>query len=100
MGNKNPRSRLVNIPAQYLPIVEQERDEQGCFTTCEIMGRILSAYFERKAQAAPSAAEVPTESPQLKCPRCGRRLFWDGDDYWCLVHGTIVVPNSVHSATD
>ena len=36
MGNKNPSSRVVNIPAQFFSLVEKERDEVGCFTTCEI----------------------------------------------------------------
>ena len=50
MGNKNPSSRVVNIPAQFLSLVEKERDDLGCFTTCEIMGRILAGYFGKKAQ--------------------------------------------------
>jgi len=48
MSNKNPPSRVVNIPSQFMPLVEKEREDMGCFTTCDCMGRILADYFGRK----------------------------------------------------
>ena len=50
MANKNPASRVVNIPSQFMPLVEKEREQMGCFTICECMGRILADHFGRKAQ--------------------------------------------------
>ena len=51
MSNKNPPSRVVNIPSQFMPLVEQEREDMGCFTTCDCMGRILADYFGRKPES-------------------------------------------------
>ena len=59
MPNKNPSSRVVNIPSQFLPMVEKERDDNGCFTTCEIMGRILADYFGRKPQNPTNTKKEP-----------------------------------------
>lgn len=51
MTNKNPPSRVVNIPTQFMPLVEKEREDMGCFTTCDCMGRILADYFSRKGRS-------------------------------------------------
>jgi len=50
-GNKAPPSRVVNVPADFLPMIVEERDRQGCFTTCEIMGKILEGYFGKRPPA-------------------------------------------------
>ncbi|MBA7512109.1 hypothetical protein ES705_04128 [subsurface metagenome] len=44
-GNKNPITRIVNIPAQFLPLIEKERERRGCFSMHECMGHILRDYF-------------------------------------------------------
>ena len=44
-SNKNPTTRIVNIPAQFLPLLEKERDRRGCFSLHECMGHILTEYF-------------------------------------------------------
>lgn len=54
MSNKTPQSRVVNIPAGFLPWIEAERDSQGCFTTCDTMGRILEKHFGKRPAAQPS----------------------------------------------
>ncbi len=45
MPNKNPTTRIVNIPAQFLPLIEKERERRGCFSLHECMGHILTEYF-------------------------------------------------------
>ena len=47
-GNTSPPSRVVNVPAEFLPLIVEERDRHGCFTTCEIMGKILQQYFGKR----------------------------------------------------
>ena len=45
MANKNPVTRIVNIPAQFLPLIEKEMNRRGCFSMHECMGHILKDYF-------------------------------------------------------
>ncbi len=45
MANKNPTTRIVNIPAQFLPLIEKEMNRRGCFSMHECMGHILKDYF-------------------------------------------------------
>ena len=45
MANKHPKTRLVNIPAQFLPLLEKERDQKGLFSLPELMGQILRDHF-------------------------------------------------------
>ncbi len=45
MANKDPVTRIVNIPAQFLPLIEKERERRGCFSMHECMGHILKDYF-------------------------------------------------------
>lgn len=62
MSNKNPASRVVNIPTKFLPMVEKEMDERGCFTVCETMGHILAQYFSSKNNNPQSATKPETQS--------------------------------------
>ena len=48
MGNKNPSTRVITIPAQFLPLIEKERERRGCFSQHECMGHILKEYFGTK----------------------------------------------------
>ncbi|MBA7541284.1 hypothetical protein ES705_33591 [subsurface metagenome] len=45
MSNKNPSTRVITIPAQFLPLIEKERERRGCFSQHECMGYILRDYF-------------------------------------------------------
>ncbi|MBA7522450.1 hypothetical protein ES705_14585 [subsurface metagenome] len=45
MSNKNPRTRIVNIPAQFYPLLKKEVAETGCFSFNELMGRILRDHY-------------------------------------------------------
>ena len=45
MSNKHPTTRIVNIPAQFLPLIEKEMNRRGCFSMHECMGHILTDYF-------------------------------------------------------
>ncbi|MBA7529930.1 hypothetical protein ES705_22129 [subsurface metagenome] len=47
MSNKNPSTRVITIPAQFLPLIEKERERRGCFSQHECMGHILRDYFLR-----------------------------------------------------
>ena len=52
-GNKNPTTRIVNIPAQFLPLIEIEMERRGCFSMHECMGHILKDYFSIKGLKTP-----------------------------------------------
>ena len=45
MSNRSPTTRIVNIPAQFLPKIEEERERLGCFSIHECMGHILTKFF-------------------------------------------------------
>ncbi|MBA7523181.1 hypothetical protein ES705_16524 [subsurface metagenome] len=53
MANKDPVTRIVNIPAQFLPLIEKERERRGCFSVHECMGHILKDYFGSSEQKKP-----------------------------------------------
>jgi len=45
MTNKNPVTRIVNYPAKFKPLLDQELEEKGFFSYCELMGHILAAHY-------------------------------------------------------
>ena len=50
-GNKNPSKRIVNVPAEFVNLLEEECQEKGIMLHSELVSRILSEHFkERKAQ--------------------------------------------------
>lgn len=53
MANKDPVTRIVNVPAQFLPLIEKERERRGCFSMHECMGHILKEYFGTNAVKQP-----------------------------------------------
>ncbi len=53
-SHKNPLTRVISVPAQFLPLIEKERERQGCFSQHECMGRILKAYFGTNGVKAPA----------------------------------------------
>ncbi|MBA7518578.1 hypothetical protein ES705_28051 [subsurface metagenome] len=56
MSNKNPSTRVITIPAQFLPLIEKERERRGCFSQHECMGHILKEYFGTKGIKQPDQA--------------------------------------------
>lgn len=57
MPNKTPKTRVVNIPAQFLPLIQEETERRGCFAVSECMGHILKDYFgtDKNGHKAPAA---------------------------------------------
>jgi len=45
MGNKNPVTRIVNYPAKFKPLLDQELEDKGFFSYCELMGHILAGHY-------------------------------------------------------
>ncbi|MBA7556957.1 hypothetical protein ES705_49684 [subsurface metagenome] len=48
MPRGDARTRLVNIPKEFLPLIEGETDRLVFFSQVHTMGVILSQYFNRK----------------------------------------------------
>ena len=44
-SHKSPYTRVITIPAMFLPMIQKEWDRRGCFSQHECMGQILSEYF-------------------------------------------------------
>ena len=44
-SHKNPLTRVITVPALFLPLIERERERLGCFSQHECMGQILREYF-------------------------------------------------------
>ncbi|MBA7475729.1 hypothetical protein ES707_11102 [subsurface metagenome] len=52
-SHKSPSTRVINIPAQFLPLIEKERERRGCFSQHECMGHILKEYFGTEGAKQP-----------------------------------------------
>ncbi|MBA7522884.1 hypothetical protein ES705_15004 [subsurface metagenome] len=62
MANKNPKTRIVNVPSIFYPLMQREMDEQGIFAFVELMHKILTKHYEAKGwldekKPAPVAAK-------------------------------------------
>ncbi len=44
-SHKSPTTRVITIPAQFLPLIQKEWERRGCFSQHECMGQILQEYF-------------------------------------------------------
>ena len=44
-SHKNPLTRVITVPALFLPLIEKERQRRGVFSQHECMGQILREYF-------------------------------------------------------
>ncbi len=64
MANKNPSTRLVNVPAKFYPLLQKEMDEKGIFAFVELMNRILQKHYsemgwlDEKKPAPVTAKEI------------------------------------------
>ena len=45
--NKNPVTRVINIPARFMPLLERDRDQRGLFSIHELMGHIFTEYYTK-----------------------------------------------------
>ncbi|MBA7558251.1 hypothetical protein ES705_51047 [subsurface metagenome] len=45
MANKNPSTRIVNVPAKFYPLLQREMDERGIFAYVELMNQILQKHY-------------------------------------------------------
>jgi len=45
MPNRDPKSRLISYPAEFKPLLDQELEQKGYFTYCELVGQIFAAHF-------------------------------------------------------
>ncbi|MBA7526692.1 hypothetical protein ES705_18859 [subsurface metagenome] len=57
-SHKNPLTRVITVPAQFLPMIEKERERRGCFSQHECMGHILQEYFGANGSPKPGDEEV------------------------------------------
>jgi len=48
MANKNPRCRVVSVPAEFMPLLEAELNEKGYFSYPQLMNEILTTHFNAK----------------------------------------------------
>ena len=53
-SHKNPLTRVITVPALFLPLIEKERERRGCFSQHECMGQILREYFGTKGIKPPA----------------------------------------------
>ncbi|MBA7523841.1 hypothetical protein ES705_15975 [subsurface metagenome] len=56
-SHKNPTTRVISVPAQFLPLIERERERRGYFSQHECMGRILKDYFGTNGLKAPESGK-------------------------------------------
>ncbi|MBA7515981.1 hypothetical protein ES705_08045 [subsurface metagenome] len=62
MANKNPSTRIVNVPAKFYPLLQREMDERGIFAYVELMNQILQKHYSEmgwldEKKPAPAAAK-------------------------------------------
>jgi hypothetical protein len=66
MPQRNARTRLVNIPKEFLPQIEEETERLVFFSQVHTMGVILSQYFNRNQLTWSKfcqEAEIKPDSP-------------------------------------
>jgi len=47
MANKNPRCRMVSVPSEFMPLLEEELTNKGFFSYPQLMDHILGRYFKK-----------------------------------------------------
>ncbi|MBA7591034.1 hypothetical protein ES708_33181 [subsurface metagenome] len=52
MGKQN-RSRFVNVPAEFVPLLNKELDEKGYFAQIQLTGEILAEHFRQRGEYPP-----------------------------------------------
>ncbi|GAI70066.1 unnamed protein product [marine sediment metagenome] len=60
MANKNPSTRIVNVPAKFYPLLQREMDERGIFAYVELMNQILQKHYSEMGwldEKKPAAAK-------------------------------------------
>lgn len=47
---KQSRSRMVNVPAEFIPLLEKELDEKGYFSQIQLTGEILAEHYKKRGE--------------------------------------------------
>lgn len=47
------RSKLVNVPAEFIPLLEKELDEKGYFSQIQLTGEILAEHYRQRGEYPP-----------------------------------------------
>lgn len=63
MARQN-RSRMVNVPAEFVPLLEKELDEKGYFSQIQLTGEILAEHYRQRGEYPPKP-EPPKPTKKL-----------------------------------
>lgn len=59
MPRNSARTRSINIPKEFLPLIMEETEQKGYFSSVQTMGEILSEHFKKKGnKPAPITKEA------------------------------------------
>ncbi len=62
------KTRVINIPKEFLPLIMEETEEKGYFSSVFTMGVILAEHFKLEVPNYPKATDhiTPSKSPPPK----------------------------------
>ena len=63
MPRNSARTRSINIPKEFLPLIMDETEQKGYFSSVQTMGEILTDHYKKKPdkQKPPKAPRVIKE---------------------------------------
>ncbi|MBA7524817.1 hypothetical protein ES705_16961 [subsurface metagenome] len=65
MSNKNPTTKIVNIPSKFYPLLQREMDERGLFAYVELMNQILTEHYQQKGWSPAANGVKPAEAKEI-----------------------------------
>lgn len=64
MTNKNPTTKIVNIPSKFYPLLQKEMEQKGIFAYVELMNQILTEHYGNKGWSINGGAK-PAEAKEI-----------------------------------
>ena len=58
MPRESARTRAINIPKEFLPLILEETEQKGYFSSVQTMGEILAKHFNKKGVKPEPAATI------------------------------------------
>jgi len=58
MPRSNARTRSINIPKEFLPLIMDETEKKGYFSSVQMMGEILAEHYKDQPKAEKGKSPV------------------------------------------
>lgn len=58
MPRNSARTRSINVPKEFLPLIMEETEKKGYFSSVQLMGEILAEHFNKKGAKPERTAKI------------------------------------------